>query len=157
MEIKDRIAKMMAIEKLSATHFADRIGVQRSSISHVLSGRSKPSLDYLQKILSNFKQYNAEWLILGTGEPKKTAIKQENSLFSRPLIKKETIKPTLLESTAKTIEEDTDVTPNSSLESKPVKENINHLNHQNAVDDEEVDKIVIFYKNGTFKAYKPNE
>lgn len=45
--------------------FADTIGVQRSSISHVLSGRNKPSIDFIQKILEAFPKVDANWLVAG--------------------------------------------------------------------------------------------
>ena len=57
----------MELEQLSASKFADAIGVQRSNISHVLSGRNKPSLELINKILDHFEQINADWLLLGKG------------------------------------------------------------------------------------------
>lgn len=66
--IKDRLVRIMTSEGITSSAFADVIGVQRSSISHILSGRNKPSLDFLQKILTKFPKYNAEWLIIGTGD-----------------------------------------------------------------------------------------
>ena len=67
-EIKDRILRILTSENLSSSKFAEIVGVQRSSISHILSGRNKPSLDFLQKILSNFPTINGDWLIIGKGE-----------------------------------------------------------------------------------------
>lgn len=66
--MKERIEKIMELEQLSASKFADAIGVQRSSISHILSGRNKPSLELVNKILDQFQQVNADWLLLGKGE-----------------------------------------------------------------------------------------
>ena len=68
MEISERIAKIIASEGLTASAFADKIGVQRSNISHIMNGRSGPSLELLQKILSAFPHYNTEWLVMGRGE-----------------------------------------------------------------------------------------
>ncbi len=68
MSIKERLVRIMNSEGLNASLFADRIGVQRSSISHILSGRNKPSLDFLEKILGAYPKYNAEWLVMGTGQ-----------------------------------------------------------------------------------------
>ncbi len=65
--MKSRISKIIDAEKLSPAKFADMIGVQRSSISHVLSGRNKPSLDFIQKILREFKNLNTDWLLFGHG------------------------------------------------------------------------------------------
>ena len=52
----------------SASSFAEKIGVQRSSISHILSGRNKPSLDFILKILSSFPEVELYWLLNGKGE-----------------------------------------------------------------------------------------
>ena len=66
--MKERIEKIMELEQLSASKFADAIGVQRSNISHVLSGRNNPSLELVNKILDHFESINADWLLLGKGE-----------------------------------------------------------------------------------------
>jgi len=55
------------MKNISASKFADEIGVQRSSISHILSGRNNPSLDVVQKILKRFPDINPEWLLAGKG------------------------------------------------------------------------------------------
>jgi antitoxin component HigA of HigAB toxin-antitoxin module len=51
---------------LNASAFADKIGVQRSSLSHLLSGRNKPSLDFI-KILDVFPDVDLYWMINGKG------------------------------------------------------------------------------------------
>ena len=51
----------------SASSFAEKIGVQRSSISHILSGRNKPSLDFVLKVLSSFPEVELYWLLNGKG------------------------------------------------------------------------------------------
>lgn len=53
------------MNQLNATSFADRIGVQRSNVSHILNGRNKPSLDFIEKTLHQFPKINASWLITG--------------------------------------------------------------------------------------------
>jgi transcriptional regulator with XRE-family HTH domain len=65
MEILDRIKMVMKANQLNAATFADRIGVQRSNLSHILTGRNKPSLDFIEKMLSQFPKVNASWLISG--------------------------------------------------------------------------------------------
>ena len=52
---------------LSASSFADKVSVQRSSISHLLSGRNKPSLDFVMKVLDIFPELNLYWLLDGSG------------------------------------------------------------------------------------------
>lgn len=89
-DFTSRIKKIMEIHQLSASLFADKIGVQRSSISHILSGRNKPSLDFIVKITDNFTDVDMEWLVHGKGVFPKKAIKKEvtstPTLFSNPSI-----------------------------------------------------------------------
>ena len=68
--IVERVLILMKNYELTASEFADKIDVQRSSMSHLVSGRNKPSLDFIQKILNNFSDLNPTWLIMGTGPMK---------------------------------------------------------------------------------------
>jgi transcriptional regulator with XRE-family HTH domain len=65
MLIQERLLLVLKMHSLTPSAFADKIGVQRSNVSHVLSGRNKPSLDFLEKILIHFPRVNAHWLITG--------------------------------------------------------------------------------------------
>lgn len=65
MEIKDRIRMIIDSHQLTAGAFADRIGVQRSNVSHVLSGRNKPSFEFVEKVLLAFPKVQAHWLLTG--------------------------------------------------------------------------------------------
>lgn len=62
-----RLEKIMAYYGLSASAFADKIRVQRSSISHLLSGRNKPSLEFVMKVIKTFPDVNLYWLLNGKG------------------------------------------------------------------------------------------
>ncbi|MCA8830643.1 helix-turn-helix domain-containing protein [Hymenobacter pini] len=66
----DRIRQLLTDRQLSSTQFADAIGVSRPVISHILSGRNKPSLEVVQKILSAFPDVSTTWLLNGTGAMK---------------------------------------------------------------------------------------
>jgi transcriptional regulator with XRE-family HTH domain len=63
--IVSRIEEIRKNHQLTSASFATKIGVQRSAMSHILSGRNKPSLDFLMKIHDAFDEVNLEWLILG--------------------------------------------------------------------------------------------
>lgn len=65
MSIQERLQMVLKMHNLTPSAFADKLGVQRSNISHVLSGRNKPSLDLLEKIVIAFPRVNAHWLITG--------------------------------------------------------------------------------------------
>lgn len=62
-----RLQQIIDFYGLSASAFADKIGVQRSNISHILSGRNKPSLDFVMKTLSSFPEVDLYWLLNGKG------------------------------------------------------------------------------------------
>jgi transcriptional regulator with XRE-family HTH domain len=68
MEIKDRIRLIMERENMIAGTFADSIGVQQSTLSHVINGRNRPSLDVVMKVHQRYNYINLEWLLYGTGE-----------------------------------------------------------------------------------------
>lgn len=66
-----RFQTILDLENLSPAQLADRLGVQRSGISHILSGRNKPSFELLQRVVQSFPEISAEWLITGNGKPLK--------------------------------------------------------------------------------------
>lgn len=65
MDISGRIEMVIRMSNHTASSFSEAIGVQRSSVSHILSGRNKPSLDFLQKVLNTFPRVNGHWLLTG--------------------------------------------------------------------------------------------
>jgi transcriptional regulator with XRE-family HTH domain len=65
--MKDRIILLIKAKNLTAAQFADEIGVQKSSISHIISGRNNASLDFIQKVLLRYPEVNMEWLMVGKG------------------------------------------------------------------------------------------
>lgn len=139
---------------LNASAFADKIGVQRSSMSHLLSGRNKPSLDFVLKILDVFPEVDLYWILNGKGSfPKKeddlnnsaTAIIPEITKTNPPIPSNETSNSENLFSEF-----------NSNNDIKEEKRNLTEIkNSDTVVQEGEIEKIVFFYKNGTFKVYVP--
>jgi transcriptional regulator with XRE-family HTH domain len=89
--MKERIIAIMEKENLTPTRFADRLQINRGVISHILSGRNKPSLEVVTKILEEMPYINPEWLLKGTGNMVKNGIDQierpvEPDLFRQPAI-----------------------------------------------------------------------
>ena len=72
-----RLKYWMEMEALKSSKLADIIGVNRATISHILSGRNKPSIDFLQKLLSSYPELNANWLISGVGDMKENQKQNE--------------------------------------------------------------------------------
>ena len=77
----DRINHIIHSKGLNLSKFAEEIGVQRSNISHILSGRNKPSLDFVMKILERYPEVSTDWLINGKG-----SFNIDIDLFEQPKI-----------------------------------------------------------------------
>jgi plasmid maintenance system antidote protein VapI len=128
----------MKLNNLTASAFADEIGAQRSSISHILSGRNKPSLDIVVKILTRFPNVSSDWLLLG----KKNVTNVNNA-------KKETENTENHNELTNVNKSKADI--NSSFESAENKEFTNVISEG---EEEKIEKIVFFYTDGTFKIYR---
>ena len=66
-----RLQQFLELEQLTPSRLADILGIQRSGLSHILSGRNKPGYEFIYKLLLKFPQLNSEWLITGKGKPYK--------------------------------------------------------------------------------------
>lgn len=87
LEFSERLKRVMEHYKLTASLFADKITVQRSSISHILSGRNKPSLDFILKVTNTFKDVDIYWLLNGKGIfPMQKNQREEIQTSSPPLV-----------------------------------------------------------------------
>ncbi len=65
--MENRIQKIIDVQAISLNAFAQEIGVNRSTVSHILTARNKPSVEVLQKILKRFPSISTDWLLFGTG------------------------------------------------------------------------------------------
>ena len=174
MDLKERISKVITYSELSLSEFADEIEVQRSSISHITSGRNKPSLDFLMKIKNRFPELEWEWLIEGEGEMlKKPVIPSETK--ATPEKSKPTSLPdlfSLINDEAFGITESEDrVAPENPQESNisellDEKQKISNSQRLEipkpiipiqTIDKQEVKikRIVFFYENGKFETFEP--
>lgn len=66
-EMKDRISHIIRAKNLTAAEFAIQLGIQPSNVSHLLSGRNNPSLDFVKKLKETFPEYNLDWIVMGQG------------------------------------------------------------------------------------------
>ena len=146
-----RLEIILDYYSINASAFADKIGVQRSSLSHLLSGRNKPSLDFILKILEVYPEIDLYWILIGKGSfPKKesdskdAALTSDNSAVNK-LRNKEDIPNTVLTNTA------------SSDESKGSTLNENKAQLPTDFFDDTIEKIVFFYNDGTFKSFNRNK
>ena len=139
--MKDRIIQFLNANNLNSTKFADQIGVQRSSISHILSGRNKPSYDFIEKMLLTYPKLNAQWLITGKGN----MLIDQPSLFNEPKVEKNLTQRELF------IQNQNEDIP---VITKPEKEKEN-IESKSDFSAKQIEKVMIFYNDGTFKQYKP--
>lgn len=126
-EFSKRLKIIIDHYEISAAILAEKMQVQRSSISHILSGRNKPSLDFVLKILKAFPEVELYWLLNGVGEFPNVGVK--NNETTTPL------------SVDKKID-------------APISKEIVQETRQADLESD-IERIVVFYKNGTFKNYKP--
>ena len=91
-----RLEKILSFYNLSASSFADKIGVQRSSISHLLTGRNKPSLEFVMKVVTSYPEVNLYWLLNGKGTfPLKKESTASPSQLAPPPIKSSNTEKTI--------------------------------------------------------------
>jgi len=134
----DRIQLILKSKNLSPSQFADEIQVQRSSVSHILTGRNKPSLDFILKILTSYPEINSDWLMFGKGQMIKQAEREEKII----------------------IEEKQKIESQLELKEKKPQEKIPVPSFPDVIEEKEVqsgeiEKIVVLYKNKTFREYSP--
>ncbi len=144
--MKDRIIQFLSENGLTSTKFADTIGVQRSSVSHILSGRNKPSFDFIEKMLVAYPELDAQWLITGKGN----MYSNQPSLFDQEIRQENKQIETPLESNIQKSTNNYTQKSNSDEENELTQ--VKSVNHQNV---SEIERIIIFYTNGSFKEYKP--
>ena len=137
--MKDRILQFLKAENKSSAQLAEEIGVQPSGISHILSGRNKPSLDFVIKMLEKYKFLSTEWLLFGKGtmyrEPEMQQL-FEDSLNISAVDNK--ISEETRETIRKNEKKDTLVTDNEDV--KP-----------------SLERIVWFFDDGSFREYSPGK
>ena len=125
-----RFKEILEDNSITASALADELEIQRSSISHLLSGRNKPSLDFILKLLKKFPEINMYWLLNGTGV----------KLKANKIVK---------------VSEDV-ITENEHIPVKEVESEkllaVEAISNKN----KKIKHIVIFYEDATFESYTPN-
>ena len=133
-----RLEEIMLNNQLSAAAFAERIGVQRSSVSHILSRRNKPSLDFMLKIHEHFREVDLDWLLLGNSKQKSSAPLELSVEESHQVLSKQVRGPEY---------------QNIEISQEKSKRVNSGFNKQIS---EEIIQIIQLHKNGTFSIYIPN-
>lgn len=133
---------------VNASLFADRIGVQRSSISHLLSGRNKPSLDFVLKIMEEFPDLNLYWILSGKGNLLQAENKpQDPDLFSESA----STLPAHAEEPEHSVPPSAQVESGASTMQAPVLDSIFKRKEVS------IERIVIFYSDNSFDDFAPKK
>jgi transcriptional regulator with XRE-family HTH domain len=165
--MKDRIVKLLEFTKITPAEFADLIGIQRSSLSHVMTGRNYPGYVFIQKILEAYPQLNSRWLLTGQGK----MFEEENAVSMIPTHKVSSgvqgdlfsmaTRPNAMEAQPeKTVEEtlirEEPTVPYASKKTEnKVEKNTIFSQSESILTEKEVTKVLIFYRDRTFEEYKP--
>ncbi|SFU71927.1 Helix-turn-helix [Pustulibacterium marinum] len=150
-EFSKRLQIILEHYHLSASAFADSIDVQRSSISHILSGRNKPSLDFVLKVIQTYSEVDLYWLLNGKGTFPPSKNEEQKLVITKPL---QEVSPSTNQSKDRT----NDLFSNSSEDISQKSESISEKNTMTSVmsSSKKVERIVIFYADKTFETYLPN-
>ena len=181
MNINDRFTKILEYSGFTASEFADEIDVQRSSISHIISGRNKPSLEFIVKIKNRFPEISWDWIILGQGEmlqnnsalstsESKINLEEENSspdlftlidedykneIFIQENLQKETPREFNTPFPTPKKEKISDSQRLEVQEDISEVQNIVNQSITNNSTENKIKRIVFFYENGKFEAFEP--
>lgn len=178
MSLNERISKVIEYSQLTPSEFADEIDVQRSSISHITSGRNKPSLEFIIKIKSRFPELLWDWLVTGEGEMLKPKLPE--TAISEEQVEEDPVRTTPLPDLFTMMnnddefgvdEDETDQPLNALGESvipakDKVLEKISDSQRLEKTPEEilsqvignqtnKIKRIVLFYENGKFESFEP--
>jgi plasmid maintenance system antidote protein VapI len=157
--MKNQLIKLLNHYGLSATKLADAIGVQPSSISHILSGRNKPSYDFIVALINKFPEINPKWLLTGKENMFIEVVNSEK-------IKKNHISELTLfnEVTSKESEKNSTEAKTAKLKEENENEKENNIDNvyksefvKNVTNVNSIEYVILLFDNGTFKQFKNNE
>lgn len=132
--MRDRLQKLLSKEGVAPTRFAEIIGVQRSSISHILSGRNKPSFDMIQSILDKYPKVNPDWLLLGKGDMYRKVV--QATLFSDQITTEQV------------------VTTNKTNKEHLQSDSQQPKRSENRIFEKRIERVIVFYSDKTFTEYQ---
>lgn len=151
MIMREKLLKLMKSEKLSSSRLAEILEIQPSSISHILSGRNKPSFDFLVKILRRFPTLNPDWLLLDAEQMYRT-----NEELDRKLDNDSSLPAKQNVAAAQNIETTKNVVPTNIASEK---NSTNRPTENFAVlaaaanDDRAIERVIVLYTDKTFEAF----
>lgn len=146
-----RLQQFLIAENITQSQFAERIGVAKASVSHILSGRNKPGFEFIESMANCYPNLNLDWLIGGKGKMYKgqevaQPVTPQSQVSESPLFAStgtsagqlfDSQEPNLFQNDQEVVDNQAATPTESSAEAKTEKAKIT--------------KILVFYDNGTFK------
>lgn len=149
-KMRNRLQQFLNTEQLSPARLSDIIGIQRSGMSHILSGRNKPSFDFIQKLLLKFPTLNSEWLITGKGKMYKDNQVVNHQNYTNTVLP-ETGESVENHQETKEIQQDRGIFETSELSENSIigsgKEDVRNYSRQ-------IVKMILIYSDGTFSDFR---
>lgn len=153
----NRINLILRAKNITAKQFAEEIGIQPSGMSHIMSGRNNPSLEFVNKVIRRYPEIDANWLLLGKGEMYESAVEPpapaaEPTLFTaaETMDEPQPEAPLLLQEKGPqrepAVESAKKEAPRPTVTEVPVSE---------PVEGRRLVKILFFYDDRTFEEYRP--
>lgn len=150
--MREKLLNLMKSEGLTSSRLAEILEIQPSGISHILSGRNKPGFDLLQKILRRFPRINPDWLLLDSDQMYRpdsapstpddrmqSGSPSEENLFSNVAAPGQTVSAAT-------------PTPDKAIPLSAVP-----LSDRTVATQADVERIVVFLRDGTFESYAPKK
>ena len=148
---RERLMKLMETEGLNAKQFANEVGIQAGTISNIVNGRNKPSLEVLQKVLHRFPTVSSDWMVLDSG----SMYRPIGEAQSRTLFDELPVEPPMI------VPDESDEEKNETQEHNyaGVKEQQNKVSPAGArgetIRQRKIEKIVVFFDDGTYEQLLP--
>ena len=174
MNERERIELLMKCYDLSPSQFAEKTGIQRASVSHIISGRNKPSLEVMLKIYDAFPGIDMKWLMTGIGEvplrqpesesvaalPHESLFPEQvatpsvgNTLFAAPV---EHVSPVVEEPNPRRNAIQQPLREKITVEPRPKRQTGNRAAQVPALQPEKkIKEIRIYYSDGTYETLVP--
>lgn len=160
--MEDRIRKFMDYKGISPSELADAIGVQRSNVTHVLKARNKPSFQFIEKLLQIYPEINAKWLLLGEGNMIEGTAQSRtlfdnipepmNKIVTNPIQPKKIAESDPVLDSPPPAPKETPLLP--PVQEKKVAEN--ELYDSFLGSEKPIERLIVFFKDQTFKVYNPS-
>lgn len=148
--MQQKLRDLMTSEGLKSGQLAELLGINPAGISHILSGRNKPSFELLQKILRRFPRLNPDWLLIDQGPMYRPDYKAETETAS-PSPAQPTQPTEVVTSSPSLFGEPNGASISATAKSDSIAASITH--HGGG----QIERIVIFYNDQTFESFTPNK